>query len=46
MVRARLMTIDGSAGPDLPEVLSLPEGPRRTAAIAAWVQSLFSEETR
>ena len=26
------------------EILSLPEGPPRTAAIAAWVQGLFSEE--
>ena len=28
------------------DVMSLPEGPRRTAAIAAWVQSLFSRENR
>ena len=27
-------------------VMSLPEGPRRTAAIAAWVQGLFSRENR
>jgi hypothetical protein len=26
------------------EALSLPEGPQRTAAIAAWVQGLFSKE--
>jgi len=26
------------------EAVSLPEGPRRTAAIAAWVQSLFPKE--
>ena len=26
------------------ETLSLPEGPQRTAAIAAWVQGLFTEE--
>jgi len=26
------------------EALSIPEGPRRTAGIAAWVQSLFSKE--
>jgi len=30
----------------LSEALSLPEGPHRTAAIAAWVQSLFSDEKR
>ena len=28
------------------DVMSLPEGPRRTAAIAAWVQGLFSRENR
>ena len=28
------------------DVISLPEGPRRTAAIAAWVQGLFSRENR
>ena len=28
----------------LPQALSLPEGPRRTAAIAAWFQGLFSGE--
>lgn len=28
------------------EILSLPDGPQRTAATAAWVQGLFSEEGR
>ncbi len=28
----------------LEDALSLPEGPQRTAAITAWVQSLFSDE--
>jgi len=26
------------------DALSLPEGPQQTAAIAAWIQSLFSKE--
>lgn len=30
----------------LNEALSLPEGPERTAAIVAWIQSLFSRGTR
>ena len=30
----------------LDEILSLPEGPQRTAATAAWVQGLFSEESQ
>jgi len=29
---------------ELSEALSIPEGPGRTAAIAAWVQGLFSKE--
>jgi len=29
---------------NFPEAASLPEGPQRTAAIAVWIQSLFSEE--
>ena len=30
----------------LEEALSVPEGPQRTAAIAAWVQSLFADENQ
>ena len=30
----------------LDEILSLPEGPQRTAATAAWVQGLFSEDSQ
>jgi len=30
----------------LDEILSLPDGPQRTAATAAWVQGLFSEESQ
>ena len=30
---------------EIDEILCLPDGPQRTAATAAWVQGLFSEES-